>query len=62
MLFCYFVVGCMHVFVKGETIGDINRIADGIITTSRVYKRSEEPLYGDDSILLSGRLLETKMC
>ena len=41
---------------------DVNGITEGILTTYRVYKHSEEALNGDDDILLSGRLLKEKMC
>ena len=42
--------------------GGANGIAEGIVTTNRVYKHSEETLYGNDGIFLSGRLLKPKMC
>ena len=42
--------------------GGVNGIAEGIVTTNRVYKHNEETLYSNNGIFLSGRLLKAKMC
>ena len=55
--FCYFAVGFIHAFVKREIVVDVNEIAEGIVTTNRVYKCSEDTFYGDDIIFLLCRLL-----